>query len=219
MKTGQDRPADSAGELYFKTDVSPETVFQAIGRLRKDARDEIDRLIRFLDHTDDYVSRELEDSVDDGPIDDSELEPSLCGVTVAAVGMPVDNRGDDLEGEHDGAEPSEDDEYSLCGVTVEAGNGDLEGPLVDNEPSLGWPEGVRQVSQLGGSDDGELAGEPGGGIVAAARRRPPLHRTNDSSGFRVDIDDMRIGARTIRNLSDRQYDLLAPRIDHSEVRL
>src|SRR5450759_1426168 len=59
--------------LYIPTDMTPEELFQAIGRLRKDARDDIDRLIQFLDKTDDYVSRELEDAVDDGPIDDNEL--------------------------------------------------------------------------------------------------------------------------------------------------
>jgi hypothetical protein len=64
-------PQDS---LYLPTDVSPEEVFQAIGRLRKEARDEIDRLIGFLDKTDDYVSRELEDQVDDSPCDDNELD-------------------------------------------------------------------------------------------------------------------------------------------------
>jgi hypothetical protein len=50
--------------------VTPEGAFLAIGRLRKEARDEIDRLIRFLDKTDDYVSRELEDSIDDNPHDE-----------------------------------------------------------------------------------------------------------------------------------------------------
>ena len=60
--------------LYLPTDVTPEQVFQAIGRLRKEARDEIDRLIGFLDKTDDYMSRELEDSIDDNPHDDDELE-------------------------------------------------------------------------------------------------------------------------------------------------
>lgn len=44
MKTTVERPADSAGALYFRTDISPEQIFQAIGRLRKEARDEIDRL-------------------------------------------------------------------------------------------------------------------------------------------------------------------------------
>jgi hypothetical protein len=54
--------------------VTPEEAFQAIGRLRKEARDEINRLIRFLDRTNDYVSRELEDQVDDSPCDDNELD-------------------------------------------------------------------------------------------------------------------------------------------------
>ena len=70
-----EKPQES---FYLPTDVSPEEVFQAIGRLRKDARDEIDRLIRFLDKTDSYMFRELEDSVDDNPQgDEGEAEPSL----------------------------------------------------------------------------------------------------------------------------------------------
>src|ERR1700674_4958575 len=56
--------------IYYKTPVTPEEAFQAIGRLRKEARDEIDRLIRFLDKTDDCVSRELEDSIDENPHDE-----------------------------------------------------------------------------------------------------------------------------------------------------
>ena len=49
------------GELYYPTDVTPEQLFQEIGKLRKEARDEIDRLIGFLDKTDDYMFRELEE--------------------------------------------------------------------------------------------------------------------------------------------------------------
>ncbi|MBR1286822.1 hypothetical protein JQ597_32690 [Bradyrhizobium sp. AUGA SZCCT0177] len=37
-------------------------------------RDEIDRLIGFLDKTNDYVSRELKDSIDDNPQGDDELD-------------------------------------------------------------------------------------------------------------------------------------------------
>jgi hypothetical protein len=55
------------------TDISPEEVFKAIGRLRKEARDEIDRLIRFLDDTDNHVEREPDDSEEDG----GDTEPSL----------------------------------------------------------------------------------------------------------------------------------------------
>jgi hypothetical protein len=37
-------PAEPQGaSLYLPTDVTPEKLFQAIGRLRKEARDEIDR--------------------------------------------------------------------------------------------------------------------------------------------------------------------------------
>jgi hypothetical protein len=42
----------------------PEEILRAIGRLRKEARDEIDRLIRFLDETEDHM--ELEPCNDDG---------------------------------------------------------------------------------------------------------------------------------------------------------
>jgi hypothetical protein len=74
-RTGNGAPrATAPPAIYYKTPVTPEEAFQAIGRLRKEARDEIDRLIRFLDKTDDYVSRELEDQVDDSPCDDNELD-------------------------------------------------------------------------------------------------------------------------------------------------
>lgn len=68
------KPQDSS--LYLRTPVTPEEAFQAIGRLRKEARDEIDRLIRFLDDTDRHM--ELEEAVDDVPCDgDTDAEPSL----------------------------------------------------------------------------------------------------------------------------------------------
>ena len=50
--------------LYIPTDISPEQVFQAIGRLRKEARDEIDRLVRFLDKTENHMEREPGDEGD-----------------------------------------------------------------------------------------------------------------------------------------------------------
>jgi hypothetical protein len=64
-------PQDAS--LYLPTDVTPENLFQAIGRLRKEARDEIDRLIQFLDDTDKHMEREP-----DGDEEDSDpAEPSL----------------------------------------------------------------------------------------------------------------------------------------------
>jgi hypothetical protein len=64
--------APAGGHLYVPTDASPEQVCQAIGRLRKEARDEIDRLVRFLDDTENHMEREPEDEADE-----SELESSL----------------------------------------------------------------------------------------------------------------------------------------------
>jgi hypothetical protein len=71
------RTASGVRQWALQSDPSPpEEAFQAIGRLRNGARDEINRLILFLDKTDDYVSRELEqeDGNDEPEGDD---EPSL----------------------------------------------------------------------------------------------------------------------------------------------
>jgi hypothetical protein len=120
--------------LYLRTNVSPEEIFKAIGRLRKEARDEIDRLIRFLDETDNHM--ELEDSIDDNPHDeetddngeDNEdcdpAEPSLgsLGLTDQEDWSMGDRR--DFEDEHDGTEPPEDDEPSL---------GSFDGLMMDQE--------------------------------------------------------------------------------------
>jgi hypothetical protein len=75
MKTTVGRPADSAGELYRRTDISPEQFFQALGRARKAARDEIERLIDWLDST---IDVDEDFAVDDEPCDgDTDAEPSL----------------------------------------------------------------------------------------------------------------------------------------------
>lgn len=59
MKAPLGVPAQAAGELYFRTDIAPEQLFVAIGRLRREARDEDD-------------SGENEEGGDD--------EFSLCGI-------------------------------------------------------------------------------------------------------------------------------------------
>ncbi|MGY4314913.1 hypothetical protein [Bradyrhizobium sp. JR3.5] len=76
---------EPAGELYFRTDISPEIVFVAIGQLRREAGDEIDWLIRFLNGTDDHMEREPDDD-----------EPSL-GTQDAFPGMGPGGGGDDRE--------------------------------------------------------------------------------------------------------------------------
>ena len=125
-------------DLYVKTPVTPEEIFRAIGRLRKEARDEIDRLIRFLDETDNHMELEPEDEDDD-----SDAEPSLGSFdrmsdqdrawrTQSLWAFPV------VDGEHDTA----DLEPSLGSVDA---CGDQElwaiGDRRDLEPSLsggGW---------------------------------------------------------------------------------
>jgi len=147
--------------LYLRTEVSPEEIFKAIGRLRREAPDEIDRLIRFLDKTDDYVSRELEDSIDDNPHDeetddngeDNEdadpAEPSLASLGLTdQEGWSMGDRRD-LEDEHDGAEPSENDEPSL---------GSFDGLMMDQEVCYlvsGAGMGVSTDAEL---DDADLSG-------------------------------------------------------------
>ena len=49
-------------DALLPTDTTPEQIFRAIGKLRKEARDEIDRLSRFLDETDNHM--ELEEAAD-----------------------------------------------------------------------------------------------------------------------------------------------------------
>jgi hypothetical protein len=45
-------PESPADALYFPTDVTPEELFEAMGKLRREAEDEIERLIDLLDRTD-----------------------------------------------------------------------------------------------------------------------------------------------------------------------
>ena len=55
--------------------ISPETFFQALGHVRRAARDEIERLIAWLDST---IDVDEDSAVDDGPCDgDPDSEPSL----------------------------------------------------------------------------------------------------------------------------------------------
>jgi hypothetical protein len=140
-------PAESAGALYFPTDVTPEEIFLAIGRLRKEARDEIERLLNFLDETDNHM--ELEPSLgwpegrfgqcgSVGATDDSEAEPEHDEDGADAEGSlgshelpsgavsyaPSISFGElDVEGEHDGKEPDVDDEPSLGSSNDHHGTG------------------------------------------------------------------------------------------------
>ena len=66
------KPAEG---LFRRTDISPEQFFQTLGRVRSDVRDEIERLIEWLDST---IDVDEDAAVDDGGCDeDTDAEPSL----------------------------------------------------------------------------------------------------------------------------------------------
>jgi hypothetical protein len=122
-KGAQHAPATAvtaAPAIYYKTPVTPEEAFQAIGRLRKEARDEIDRLIRFLDETDNHMEREPEDEGDDSeleeddPVEDDGLkEPSLGSVTPASTDQTRWASGSQSDTEQDDGETSIADQDGL----------------------------------------------------------------------------------------------------------
>jgi len=137
MQTTMNGPANPAGDLYLPTDVSPEELFQAIGRLRKEAQDEIERLLAFLDSIEDCDEDAAVDDAGcdedtDTELDQSDEEPSL-GSPIASFtqGQEMWSAGDasDREQEHDGREP--EDEH---------------GDDADMEPHLGWPEATGAFS-------------------------------------------------------------------------
>jgi hypothetical protein len=69
--------------LYLPT----EKLFQAIGRLRREARDEIDRLIRFLDDTESHMSVDDEDGDDE-----ADPRPSTSCPGTLELGPDIANR-------------------------------------------------------------------------------------------------------------------------------
>jgi hypothetical protein len=97
------------------------------------SRDEIDRLIRFLDKTDDYVSRELEESNDD--------EPSL-GWTTSGLQCGHCGGVDDLEAETEHDEDSDPAEPSLGSV----------GDMHFNQER--WASGGRRDLEQDGAESG-----------------------------------------------------------------
>ena len=72
--------AESAGEIETGLAIQQrerEKTLHNLARLREEASAEIDRLLAFLDASDEYVMSEREEAVDDEACDDTELEPSL----------------------------------------------------------------------------------------------------------------------------------------------
>jgi hypothetical protein len=130
--------------LYLPTDIAPEQLFKAMGKLRRAAMDEIERLIAFLDSTE----------------PDTDLEPDLAGYSAG-----MDSREGDESDDEDGAdsepalgwtgascypENQSQDGPNFC-LNADAGR-DLEDehdgsePDVDGEASLGWTDNPNQGS-------------------------------------------------------------------------
>jgi hypothetical protein len=114
-------PQDSRARRLATQERKRVKTLQRLAILRREAKDEIDRLIRFLDQTDTYALNELEacDAEDDD-------------TTIARLGRTI------------GAGVLEDDEPSLCGITAEAPASadwrDMEEDRSNDEPSLAAPE-------------------------------------------------------------------------------
>ena len=196
-------------------------LFVAIGKLRKEARDEIDRLIGFLDKTDDYVSRELEAAADDVPCDEDELdgpeeaEDEESEPDEPSLGSSNDHNGNGTVyhnggGIIDGEGPDDDLEPSLGG-----GDGsDREEDRADEEPSLGWTERAEEGGGcIGGFEDREQCVAVG---TKAAYERFRASKIDGDPAAGVDVE-RGYGTRRIRNLSDRQREILQPKVNDSKV--
>lgn len=107
---------------------------RAIHKLRREAVEEINRLIAFLDETD--GDPDLEPDVDAEP--DEDAEPSLGSINpnfgIQSQAQWSAGCSDDTEDEHDGREAS------LCGVTFEApcNARDLEWDIADMPERIPW---------------------------------------------------------------------------------
>jgi hypothetical protein len=113
-------PENPQDSRYFKTPITPEEIFKAIGRLRKEARDEIHRLIQFLDSSDNHMELEPEDEDDEAM-----REPSL-GSLDRSIAQTRWGAGccDDTEHEHDGREPDESGIGDYDGLMEQVGTQD-----------------------------------------------------------------------------------------------
>ena len=73
-----ERPAQLAGATITpglaRQQRERERALRRVAKLRERASAEIEQLINFLDACDPYAATELEDAIDDGPIDDNELD-------------------------------------------------------------------------------------------------------------------------------------------------
>lgn len=181
MTTTADSGAPAIGSAYLPVDITPENLFQALGLLRKEAFDEIERLLQFLDDCDGDVDLEPSNGSGQNGGDDREAdhegEPALGSVdshhsqTRWAGGNSDDREGDgcadDREGdelqhggdEHDGAEPE----------AAEPSLGSLDNEIDQERWSAGKSSEITDLEQGAG---------PSQETVGACRQRRNERRRN-----------------------------------------
>lgn len=200
--------AEGGGSLYRPIGISPEDFFQALGRVRRAARNEIERLIEWLDST---IDCDEDAAVDDGPCDDDpDSEPSLGSFDRMSDQIKAwDNRHmGDVDCEVDRADhepalaapelhPMESQEQWAAGNSDDReGDGcadDREGDELqhggeavheDDEPSLGWTDeeaitGRTYAGAMGQQADLEEGDAPRSPQNRAPRAPSPQERADD----------------------------------------
>jgi hypothetical protein len=195
-------PAEAANALYVRTDISPEQMFRAMHRLHKRVADTIDELILVLNELDGDPEAEPALGSVEGPIRGKRKARGQASWTQGdgddreGDGCADDREGDELQhggDEHDGAEPE-----------------------VDTEPSLGWTVDGQIVGNP--FDDFEQGVGPSDQLLQKKHdlhRRFPEHGNRD--GMHVESERAWAGRKRLRNLSDRQKKIVAPRVDIGKV--
>lgn len=230
-------PGEAQDALYRRTDIAPEIFFQALGRVRKEAADEIERLITWLDST---IDVDEDSAIDDEGCDDPELEFSLGSLDRLSNQIKAwqcRGWGDvDCELDTSDAEPSlgsiavhelrsqadwaaagspsddrendtSDLEPSLCGHADEAG-------ACGDDRDLEGDDSDQEPS-LGWTVDGCISNtganacdtELSDHLPVAVVQREARGVTVEDSGYG--------GRKVIRNLTEAQQEALAPRIDRA----
>jgi hypothetical protein len=157
--------AETADEFYRRVDISPEQFFQTLGRVRRSVRDEIERLIEWLDST---IECDEDGAVDDEPCDgDIDAEPSLGS---------FDSMSDQIKAWQTGLNADVDCELDRC----------------DDEPNLGsanthlnqsrWTEGNSDEREGDGcADDREGDEVTHGGEAVKEDDEPSLGWTDEEA--------------------------------------
>jgi hypothetical protein len=117
-------PQDSRARNLATQERKRIKTLQRLSRLRREASEQIDKLIQFLDQTDQYAQHELELNEDDSRQEEADMEPTL-GAADRIIDQDrawgssrwganqMDGELDDCDAEDD--DPAEDSDHSGCG--------------------------------------------------------------------------------------------------------